>query len=429
MKASITPSISSRNTPPSIPFSSTATPTAATSAKRQPPRPDHRAPCPRPAPVPQPSPGSWVKQHDEYFKNTSLRHPKIDASNEYANRDIFVETLAPARNAGMKVFARILEAGPRGIENWNKIVTIDVNGRPTTFAPCWNHPEYRAFWNATVEDLFKSYDLDGFQWGAERSGPLCNTILNGRDPPPPASADFAKPAANRWASMPSAPAKASPKSPPTCVPFRMAARGGKPARRRPRRLPPRISSTIPTRSEYQYRLSLLEVFSKGIDDTIKKIKPAAPSGWHVDHWAVCMDPTASAQMPYADQAPYSDFLKIVVYHACTGPRTHTYLSNLHLPTFSAISPSTNSSTSTTTSLTTKPKNPPPTRPVPGLPPRYVFRETKHSVASSQGKVQNLSRASASTSPPPPPIIPKPSINASSKGPPSCASGFVASRDR
>ena len=41
--------------------------------------------------------------------------------------------------------------------------------------------------------------------------------------------------------------------------------------------------------EYQYRLSREEVM-KGMYDTIKKIKPAAPVGWHVDHWAVSMDP-------------------------------------------------------------------------------------------------------------------------------------------
>src|SRR5580693_430508 len=33
----------------------------------------------------------WVKHHEQYFKNTSLRHPVADASVEYANRDLFAE--------------------------------------------------------------------------------------------------------------------------------------------------------------------------------------------------------------------------------------------------------------------------------------------------------------------------------------------------
>src|SRR5207247_853608 len=40
---------------------------------------------------------------------------------------------------------------------------------------------YKAFWNATAEDLFRSYDVDGFQWGAERASPLTNVIQNGNE--------------------------------------------------------------------------------------------------------------------------------------------------------------------------------------------------------------------------------------------------------
>jgi len=43
-------------------------------------------------------------------------------------------------------------------------------------------PRVQAFWNATVEDLFRSYDVDGFQRGAERASPLTNVIQNGNVP-------------------------------------------------------------------------------------------------------------------------------------------------------------------------------------------------------------------------------------------------------
>jgi hypothetical protein len=62
-------------------------------------------------------------------------------------------------------------------------VTRDVYGKATNVA-CWNHPEYRAWWNATVIDLFRTYNLDGFQWGAERMGPLMNAILPWNDAAP-----------------------------------------------------------------------------------------------------------------------------------------------------------------------------------------------------------------------------------------------------
>ena len=60
--------------------------------------------------------------------------------------------------------------GRAAIENFSKVVTVNVYGKPTQTG-CWNHPEYIGFWRATVEDLFRSYDLDGFQWGAERAEP------------------------------------------------------------------------------------------------------------------------------------------------------------------------------------------------------------------------------------------------------------------
>jgi hypothetical protein len=115
-------------------------------------------------------PAVWVKHHEQYFKNTALRHQVPDRSYEYADRDLLQEVQEPARKRGMKVYARILEGASPTIEGFSKVTTRDVYGKPLRVA-CWNHPEYRAWWNATVEDLFRTYPLDGFQWGAERMGP------------------------------------------------------------------------------------------------------------------------------------------------------------------------------------------------------------------------------------------------------------------
>src|SRR5215467_12139784 len=119
----------------------------------------------------------WVRQHDQYFKDTSLRHPAVDASFDYHDRDLFTEMMKPLRARGMKIYARILESGGHGIVNFAKVGTVNANGRQTGTG-CWNHPEYIGFWRATVEDLFRSYELDGFQWGAERASPLANIFQN-----------------------------------------------------------------------------------------------------------------------------------------------------------------------------------------------------------------------------------------------------------
>ena len=117
----------------------------------------------------------YVRTHERYYKDTTLRHQVVDATFEHAGRDLFAELVEPARKRGMKVYARVLESSGMSsvVANYSKVVTRDVNDRPTNVA-CWNHPEYVAFWADTMEDLFRSYDLDGIQWGAERQGPLMN---------------------------------------------------------------------------------------------------------------------------------------------------------------------------------------------------------------------------------------------------------------
>src|SRR5690348_1424252 len=128
-------------------------------------------------------PAVWVKTHEQYYKDTTLRHQIPDSSFEYWNRDLFAEAQESARKRDMKVYARILEGASPTIRNFSKVATLDVYGQPLRVA-CWNHPEYRAWWNGTVEDLFRTYRLDGFQWGAERMGPLMNVISPWNDAAP-----------------------------------------------------------------------------------------------------------------------------------------------------------------------------------------------------------------------------------------------------
>ena len=46
-------------------------------------------------------PAVWVRHHEQYFKNTALRHHTVDSSYEYANRDLVQEVQEPARKRGM----------------------------------------------------------------------------------------------------------------------------------------------------------------------------------------------------------------------------------------------------------------------------------------------------------------------------------------
>jgi hypothetical protein len=80
----------------------------------------------------------WVKPHERYDKDTTLRHQVPDRSFEYADRALFQELHEPARKHGMKVYARIPEGASPTIQNFATVATRDVHGKPAHVA-CWNH--------------------------------------------------------------------------------------------------------------------------------------------------------------------------------------------------------------------------------------------------------------------------------------------------
>ena len=325
----------------------------------------------------------WVKQHDQYFRDTTLRHPVVDQTFDHHERDLFAEMMKPLRARGMKVYARILEAGPRGIINFSRVGTVNVHGKPTQTG-CWNHPEYIGFWRATVEDLFRSYELDGFQWGAERASPLTNVLQNGNDT---SATCFCEHCRARGKVNGIDPERAR-RGFEELLKFVQARGAGQPK-------PPdgvaagflRILIRNPEilAWDLQYRLSRERVM-EAMYRQVKDIKPAAPVGWHVDHWATSMDLVARSAMSYADMATWSDYLKVVVYHAVTGPRIRTWVGNvqrsvlseltldealaLHYDLFGydkTLMPMSNGAVK------------------PGTWPDYVARETRRSVASAAGK--------------------------------------------
>jgi hypothetical protein len=335
-------------------------------------------------------PSVWVRHHESAFRDTSLRHQRVDSSFEYANRDLFGELVEPCRKRGMKLYARILEGSGREtarlIENYSKVETVDVYGQRTT-VPCWNHPEYRAWWNDTVADMFRTYTLDGLQWGAERQGPLMNVILPWNDGAPICFCEFCR-ARGRDKGIDSERARQGFEMLYKYVRGLMAG-GAKPADgvfagflhvllRYPEVLA----------WEYQYRLSREEVL-QGMYRTVKAIKPEAQVGWHVDHQPSSWDIVYRAEMSYEEMAPYSDFIKFIAYHDILGPRIRWwYLARFQRTVLSELSLEDSLDLYYDLFGYDKKKEPTVDRlDRTGFSPDYVYRETKHSVASAAGKTK------------------------------------------
>ncbi|HWB83034.1 MAG TPA: hypothetical protein VG675_02760 [Bryobacteraceae bacterium] len=331
----------------------------------------------------------WVKHHDEYFRDTILRHQPVDPRDEYANHDLFAEMLEPIRKRKMKLYARILE--PFSIEmadvlpNWVKVQTIDAYGRPGR-VPCFNNPDYKNFWLGTSEDMFRHYELDGFQFGAERSGPVSNLLLGGTSP-----YCFCEHCVARGHEKGIDPERAREGMKQLHVFVRGNLLAGGP-------VPP--DGVITTIMNHLFRYPEIfgwervwreskEEFFGAMFASVKAIREETDTGEHVDHPGTTFDPFYRAVMTYSEMAPYMDFIKPILYQDIAGPRTRTmYLSRVRRTIFKELSDSQaldlfytlkgydEKVEPTLAELDRK-----------GLGPDYVYRETRRCVQDVAGRTK------------------------------------------
>lgn len=109
----------------------------------------------------------WARHVPGAFEGQLLRHAVDAADVEFAGKDLFAELAPQCEKRGMKLLGRILE--PRGrhgadlIQNFSQVLTVDHDGKPGANA-CWNNPDYRSFWQATVADTFRQNPLKASCW-------------------------------------------------------------------------------------------------------------------------------------------------------------------------------------------------------------------------------------------------------------------------
>src|SRR5262249_50944302 len=104
--------------------------------------------------------------------------------------------------------------------------------------------------------------------------------------------------------------------------------------------------------------------------------------WHSNSFA----PFYRAEQDYAAFAEYSDFLKVVMYHNCGGPRMATYIKNINATLFADLTPEQ------TTEVTYRIQQYGGEAPLDrlattGLSSDYVLRETRRAVTGAGGKIK------------------------------------------
>lgn len=261
----------------------------------------------------------WLRHHDDRFQATALRVLPPAADEEYGPRDLFAELAPACARRGLKFYARILEPGAndlRGrVTNSDRAMSVGLDGKISA-QPCRNNPDWIGFWDALVDDTVRSYPLDGYQWGAERAGPLSSVLWTGTVPfcfcphcvararreginPERARRGFT--ALHTLITGLRAGAASPPEGVFTCV--------------------LRVFLQFPEvlAWDYQWRLALEEQ-GRRTHAIVKAARPAAQVGRHFDHQNTSWDALFLAQFSYADVAPYADFIKPILYHEILGPR-------------------------------------------------------------------------------------------------------------
>jgi hypothetical protein len=269
--------------------------------------------------------GNFATPHPQFYKHTSLKQTKAP---DHGDLDILTEVLPKAHRRGMKVYCWYEDAFRDDIPGIQKLREVDWHGRiANTLCPL--HPDYRNFLLGLTEDYCQSYDIDGLMWGSERQGPLHNAISarhGGKADPSRVTCFCAlhqKAAKERGIDV-----KRAKQGFARLDEFIRAAR----TNHRPN--DGYFVEFWRLLLDYPELLAWEKLWTDSeqaiyadIYHTAKKSRPGVQVGFHIWH-ANSFSPFYRAEQNYAEQAKTADFLKIVVYNNCGGPRYSNYLDNV-----------------------------------------------------------------------------------------------------
>lgn len=329
--------------------------------------------------------GSYAAIHPQFYAHTSIG---LDfRAKEHGDWDMFEAVLPEAKKRGMQSFAWMEESSYaqalRDLPNFPKCLEWNVHRVPVK-TPCFNHPDYVNWWLGIVEDYCKSYDLDGVIGCSERSGPL-NRVLHG-----PVSADslvcFCPHCYTKARERGIDPERAR-QGYLKLLEWNQAAAGKAKGEGRKAQLTDGFFVSL-----WRIFLHYPEVFawhklwSDSQHDMCRQIYGVAKAvgkkvGWHIFH-QLSFSPFYRADEDFREYATFSDFLKVVLYNNCAGPRYHAFHHNLHKALWADAKPKETLRLMYRilgyheASLEDLPQV--------GFSPNYVYRETRRAVAAVQG---------------------------------------------
>jgi hypothetical protein len=327
--------------------------------------------------------GNFATPHAQYYKGTSILPQRAP---DHAGYDVIADVLPHARTRGMKVICWFEDVWRKDVPGFDRATEVDVHGKPTA-RTCHRNPNARNFWLALVEDYLRSYDVDGLMWCCERQGPLNNALgaSHGGGPSPSTVGCFCPHCLKAAAQMRIDPERAR-KGYLALERWIQGTKEGK----RP------VDGAFVTfwriLVEYPEVLAWERLWNEGLRDTYRamyrkahEIAPAKPMGWHIWH-TNSFAPFYRAEQDYGAFGEYSEFLKVVIYNNCGGPRLARAIRNMHGTLFADLTPE--QTLEFMYGVLQYGKEASLDRlPAAGLSADYVLRETKRAVAGAGGRTK------------------------------------------
>jgi hypothetical protein len=270
--------------------------------------------------------GAYTRIHPRFYARTALKDFRAPDHGDY---DVLEAVLPSARKRGMQVICWYEDVFRNDIPSIGRLQEKDLYGRAAATL-CFNNPDYRNWLTALTGDYARSYDIDGVMWGSERQGAFSNALgasHGGASRDPGRVTCFCE-FCRRKAKQRGISAERAVAGFQALEKF---VRGGRAAKRPVDgyyvalwRLMLRYPELLAW--EMLWTDSLRETY-QAIRRAAKEAKPRLGVGWHIWH-NNSFNPIYRAEQDLAEIAPYSDFLKIVIYHNCGGERMASYIDSV-----------------------------------------------------------------------------------------------------
>jgi hypothetical protein len=335
--------------------------------------------------------GNFARIHPQYYRETSLKN--IQAP-DYGNFDVLGDVIPQARSRGMKTICWYEDVFRPDLEGIEALQEVTLSGGKASTL-CFHNPEVQAFWRGLTEDFVRSYQLDGIMWGSERQGPFGNAIGagHGANSDPGEIGCFCNfcrdEARRRGIDVPRAIEGYSK----LAQLVRSSRSGRRPA-------DGNFVSYWRLLVQYPEILAWEKLWNDGLKNTYASIYRLAKEatgnhssaftregskgigvGWHIWH-NNSFSPFYRAEQDYSEFVRYSDFLKVVMYNNCGGPRIAGYIKSVSHSIFADLTPDE------VTKFTYRAQNYQEASlselPQQGLSSDYVARETKRALAGVGG---------------------------------------------